>query len=92
MTIQTESIQNTKIIIPSRRQEASLLLKIALPLIAAYLAELAMFNTTRIIVGQLGYLELAAVGISGTIAFEILVVFMGGLSVIGVLVAGKSVV
>jgi MATE family multidrug resistance protein len=62
-------------------------LKIALPLSAAYLAEFAMFITTKMVVGKLGYHQLAAVGIAGDLSFEILVVLMGLLSVIGVLAA-----
>lgn len=46
-----------------------------------------MFITTKVIVGKLGYHELAAVGIAGSISFEILVILMGFLSVIGVLAA-----
>ncbi len=67
--------------------EAGLLTRIALPLVAAYLAEVAMFLTTKLVVGRLGYEELAAVGLSGEIAMELLFVFMGLLSIIGVLVA-----
>ncbi len=72
---------------PSRRVEAKLLLVIALPLAAAYLAEFAMFVTTKIVVGRLGYHELAAVGLAADLAFEVLIVLMGLLSVVGVLVA-----
>ena len=64
-----------------------MLLRIALPLSAAYLAEFAMFITTKIVVGRLGYHELAAVGIAGDLSFEVLIVLMGLLSVVGVLVA-----
>ncbi|MFT6372702.1 MAG: MATE family multidrug resistance protein [Gammaproteobacteria bacterium] len=46
-----------------------------------------MFITTKIIVGKLGYHQLAAVGIAGDLSFEILVILMGFLSVIGVLAA-----
>ncbi len=60
---------------------------IAFPLAAAYLAEYAMFVTTKIVVGKLGYEALAAVGIAGGLSFEILVILMGFLSVIGVLAA-----
>ena len=70
-----------------RRAEAGTLMRIATPLIAAYVAELAMFLTTKMIIGRLGFLELAAVGISADLAFELLVVAMGLLSVVGVLVA-----
>lgn len=73
--------------VPTRTAESRVLLKIALPLIAAYLAELAMFITTKIVVGQLGYLELAAVGLAGELSFEVLVILMGLLSIVGVLVA-----
>ena len=60
---------------------------IAIPLSAAYLAEFAMFLTTKMVVGQLGYHSLAAVGIGGDLSFEILVVLMALLSVVGVLAA-----
>jgi len=60
---------------------------IAFPLSAAYLAEFAMFLTTKMVVGKLGYHSLAAVGIAGNLSFEILVVLMGLLSVVGVLAA-----
>ncbi len=67
--------------------ESPTLLKIALPLVAAYLAEIAMFITTKIVVGRLGYQELAAVGLAGDLAFEVLVILIGLLSIVGVLVA-----
>ena len=60
---------------------------IGLPLAAAYLAEFAMFVTTKFVVGKLGYLSLAAVGISGGLSFELLVVLMALLSIVGVLAA-----
>ena len=72
---------------PTRRAETALLLRIALPLIAAYLAEFAMFVTTKVVVGRLGYQELAAVGLAGELSFEILIILMGLLSIVGVLVA-----
>ena len=72
---------------PRPRAEASALLHIALPLIAAYIAEFAMFLTTKMVVGRLGYRELAAVGLAGDLTFEVLVILMGLLSVVGVLVA-----
>ncbi len=70
-----------------RASETALLLRIGLPLIAAYLAEFAMFVTTKIVVGRLGYHELAAVGLAGESSFGILVILMGLLSIVGVLVA-----
>ncbi len=60
---------------------------IAIPLSAAYLAEFAMFITTKMVVGKLGYHSLAAVGIAGDLTFEILIVLMALLSIIGVLAA-----
>jgi len=46
-----------------------------------------MFVTTKVVVGDLGYHSLAAVGISGSLAFEIIAILMGLLSIIGVLCA-----
>jgi len=60
---------------------------IAIPLAAAYLAEFAMFITTQMVVGKLGYHSLAAVGIAGHLTFEILVILMALLSIVGVLAA-----
>jgi len=64
--------------------------KIGLPLIAAYLSEFLMILTTKIVVGQLGYLELAAVGISSDLSFEFMVLLMGVLSIVGVLCASAE--
>ena len=72
---------------PLLKIEIRQFLKIALPLSAAYLAEFAMFITTKMVVGKLGYHQLAAVGIAGDLSFEILIILMGLLSVIGVLAA-----
>ena len=69
------------------RNEAVTLMRIALPLSAAYLAEFSMFVTTKMVVGKLGYYELAAVGIAGNLSFEVLVILMGLLSIVGVLCA-----
>lgn len=60
---------------------------IAIPLAAAYFAEFAMFIVTKMVVGKLGYLSLAAVGIAGDLSFEILVILMAMLSIVGVLAA-----
>ena len=54
--------------------ELHAILRISGPLSAAYLAEFAMFATTKIVVGKLGYHSLAAVGIAGDLTFEVLVV------------------
>jgi MATE family multidrug resistance protein len=67
--------------------EASMLAKIALPLIAAYMAEYAMFLTTKIVVGRLGYLELAALTLAAEMGMELFVILLGTLSVVGVLAA-----
>ena len=71
----------------TRVAETARLSRIAVPLIAAYLAEVAMFLTTKVIVGRLGYHELAAVGLAGELAMELLFMVMGVLSIVGVLVA-----
>ncbi len=60
---------------------------IALPLAGAYLAELAKFTIDIAIVGRLGSLELAAVGLSAEIFFELTFVSMGVVSIVGVLVS-----
>ncbi len=60
---------------------------IAIPLSAAYLAEFAMFITTKMVVGKRGYHSLAAVGIAGDLTFEVLVILMALLSIVGVLAA-----
>ena len=60
---------------------------IAIPLSAAYLAEFAMFLTTKMVVGKLGYHSLAAVGIAGDLTFEILIILMALLSIVSVLAA-----
>ena len=73
--------------LPPIRHELKNLLDIAVPLSVAYLAEHAMFITTKMVVGKLGYHELAAVGIAGGLSFEVLVVLMVMFSVVGVLVA-----
>ncbi len=85
-----EGAQGSGLQVPPLAEESKVLSRIALPLVAAYLAEMVMFNTTRIVVGQLGYTELAAVGLGSHLAFEILVVLMGLLSVVGVLVANAE--
>ena len=69
------------------RSESRALLTIALPLTAAYVGEYAMFVTSKMVVGQLGYIELAAVGIAGNLSFELLVILSGLLSIVGVLCA-----
>ena len=73
--------------LPPITTELRQFLAIAIPLSAAYLAEFAMFVSTKMIVGKIGYQELAAVGIAGDLSFEILIVLMALLSIVGVLAA-----
>ena len=70
---------------PRLAEEIRQFFAIALPLSASYLAEFAMFVTTKMVVGKLGYESLAAVGIAGDLSFEVLVVLMAMLSIVGVL-------
>lgn len=71
----------------SLKDELRLFFIIAVPLSAAYLAEFAMFLTTKMVVGKLGYHSLAAVGIAGDLTFEVLIILMALLSIVGVLAA-----
>jgi MATE family multidrug resistance protein len=71
----------------SLKDELRQFIIIAIPLSAAYLAEFAMFLTSKMVVGKLGYHSLAAVGIAGDLTFEVLVVLMALLSIVGVLAA-----
>jgi MATE family multidrug resistance protein len=71
----------------SLKDELRQFIIIAVPLSAAYLAEFAMFLTSKMVVGKLGYHSLAAVGIAGDLTFEVLVVLMALLSIVGVLAA-----
>ena len=72
---------------PSQGREARAILRIAAPMAAASLAEFVMFLVTKAVVGHVGYLELAAVGLASDLAHEVLIVLMGGLTVVGVLMA-----
>ncbi len=67
-------------------QEVSRTLKLALPMVAAYIAELGMWWTDQAIVGRLGADELAAVGLSGSVMFQGIAISMGMLSIVAVLV------
>lgn len=64
-----------------------MLLHIALPLTAAYLAEMGMVITDMVIVGRLGSDELAAVGLAGDLFWIFLMIGMGALSLVSVLAA-----
>lgn len=69
---------------PSVWQELRTMLTIAAPLAAAYLAEIAMTVTDRLVVGRLGTDELAAVGLFGDLVFETLLFAMAIVSVVSV--------
>ena len=62
------------------RREGRTILHLALPLTAAYLAEMGMVITDMIIVGRLGSNELAAVGLAGDLFWISLLIGMGGIS------------
>jgi MATE family multidrug resistance protein len=69
------------------RREVRALLVIAAPLAAAYLAEIAMMITDMAVVGRLGSVQLAAVGLAGNLMFEVMLFGMAIVSIVGVLVA-----
>ena len=69
------------------QQERRTILHIALPLTAAYVAEMGMVITDMIIVGRLGSKELAAVGLAGDLFWIFLLIGMGVISIVGVLAA-----
>ncbi|MDG2480124.1 MAG: MATE family efflux transporter [Alphaproteobacteria bacterium] len=69
------------------RDELSALARLGVPLVGASLAEMGMAITDMAIVGRLGALELAAVGLAGGIAFDMLSILLGILTVVGMLVA-----
>lgn len=72
---------------PGRLLEIKALLVIALPLIFAYLADVMIIITAKMVVGRLGAMELAAAGLSTDIAYQMCIVLMGFFSVVGVLVS-----
>jgi len=67
--------------------EVRSLLVIAAPLAAAYVAEIAMMITDTVIVGRLGSVQLAAVGLASDLVMEIIVFLVAILSIVAVLVA-----
>ena len=72
---------------PSRLLEVKALIVIALPLIFAYLADVLMIITAKMVVGRLGATELAAAGISTDLSYQMCIILMGFFSVVGVLVS-----
>ncbi len=77
---------------PSWWQELRALGAVAAPLAAAYFAEMAMGFTDTVVVGRLGSVELAAVGLSANLLFGFLLVCTGLVSIVGVLVAEANAV
>jgi len=73
--------------LPTRAGERASLAAISGPLIAAYLVEMAMLIIDMIIVGHLGSIELAAVGLAGDWFYVLLLIGMGTVSMVAVLVA-----
>lgn len=69
------------------RKELGRLLAVSAPLAAGYLAEMAMTFTNMVVVGRLGSLELAAVGLAANLLMATILVAMAALSVTGVLAA-----
>ena len=72
---------------PPRLLEIKALIVIALPLIFAYLADVIMIITAKMVVGRLGSIDLAAAGISTDLSYQMCIILMGFFSVVGVLVS-----
>ena len=70
----------------SAGEEIRLQGKLATPIIATYLAELLMWYVDHAIVGRLGATELGAVGLSGLLFWELIIVGVAILSIVGVIV------
>lgn len=68
-------------------EEFKIHIMIAMPLAATYMAEIGMVLTDNAIVGRLGSVELASVGLMGNILWEALFVGTSIISIVGVLVA-----
>ena len=68
------------------RQEARLQAGLMAPLMGTYLADLCLFYIDHAIVGRLGALELGAVGLSGMVFFELIIIASAILSIVGVIV------
>ena len=72
---------------PTRLLEIKALIVIALPLIFAYLADVLMIITAKMVVGRLGAIDLAAAGVSTDLSYQMCIILMGFFSVVGVLVS-----
>lgn len=78
---------STQPAVPTRREETATIIRISLPLTAAYIGEMVMVITDMIIVGRLGSKELAAVGMAGDWFWVLLLIGMGVISIVGVFAA-----
>lgn len=83
----TETTRAQALPAQERQREGRTILRLALPLTAAYLAEMGMVITDMIIVGRLGSNELAAVGLAGDLFWIFLLIGMGVISIVGVFAA-----
>ena len=70
----------------STRDELTLQGRLTGPLLATYLAELGLFYIDHAIVGRLGADELGAVGLSGMVFIEVVLLGAAILSIVGVMV------
>lgn len=69
-------------------REELALLRIAAPLMISYVADVTGVVITKAVVGRLGFLELAGVGVAADISFQLFIICKGFFAVVGVLVAG----
>ena len=72
---------------PRFGQELGATLKLALPLAAAQLSQMAMGTTDTIFLGSLGRDALATGGLGAILFFSLMITIGGGLSAVGILVA-----
>ncbi len=73
--------------IPSLRQEAGALIRLAAPIALAQLAQVAMGATDTVLLGSLGRDALAAGGLGANLFMTLMVVVSGGLIAVSILVA-----
>jgi multidrug resistance protein, MATE family len=71
----------------ARLREAAALMKIALPLIMAYLADILTVVIAKAVIGKLGFHELAAAGVAADVSIQMAIVLMGFFSVVGVVIS-----
>ena len=72
---------------PHQRSDVRALLAVAVPLAGGHLSEVAMGITDMVIVGRLGAIELAAVGLSAGLAWDFLYICFGVTTIVGVMSA-----